>query len=69
MNSVNHPTPQESGQPGQTVAELIQDMRELALALDSFSLSFKLAWRRTTDSQHQPSRTTITAPPQERTSP
>lgn len=68
MNTDNHQKSQESGQPGQTVAELIQDMRELTLALDSFTLSFTLAWMRNSGPQRQPSSPATTTPLEERTS-
>jgi len=68
MNTENHQEPQEFGQPNQTLAKLIQDMRDLTLALDSFTLSFTLAWTRNSGPQHQPSSPATTTTPEERTS-
>jgi hypothetical protein len=52
MNT-NPPNPQESSNPGQAIEELINDMRELTSTLDSFALSFTLAWRQHPDQQRQ----------------
>jgi len=52
MNT-NPPNSQESKDPGQAVAELINDMRKLTSTLDLFVLSFTLAWRKHPDPQRQ----------------
>jgi hypothetical protein len=67
MNSSNLPNSQESNQRGQAIADLISDMLALASTLDSFALSFTLAWRKQSDHQRQPSP--IITATQERTTP
>jgi hypothetical protein len=67
MNTPTPLNPQESKDLGQSIVELISDLRDLTGTLDSFALSFTLAWeRRISDSQPQHSPTTD---PQERTAP
>jgi hypothetical protein len=64
MNSANPPNSQPSSQPGEAIADLINDMRRLASTLDFFALSFTLAWTQNPDYQRQhfpisqPERTT-----------
>jgi hypothetical protein len=69
MKTTNPPTSQPSNNPGQAIADLINDMRDLTSTLDSFSLSFTLAWERHISHfqcQHSPTATTTQA---ERTAP
>jgi hypothetical protein len=44
MNT-NPPDSQESSEPGQANADLINDLHDLTGKVDSFPLSFTLAWR------------------------
>ena len=62
------PNASDSSQPGQTVAELISDMRYLATTLDSFALSFTLAWTQHPDCQRQ-SPSVVPSSEPERTEP
>jgi hypothetical protein len=66
MNT-NPPNSQKSKDPGQAIADLIDDMRNLTSALDSFALSVTLAWRQHPDPQRQHSP--IITATQERTTP
>ena len=66
MNTSNHSTSQGSNGPDHAVADLIDDVPKLTGALDSFALSFPLAWRQHLDHQRehfpitsQPERTTL----------
>ena len=52
MNT-NHPHSQESNKPGQDIVDLIDDIHALTGKLDSFALSFTLAWRKHPGQQRQ----------------
>jgi hypothetical protein len=49
---------------GQVIAKLINDMRHLAGTLDSFALSFTLAWKKHPGQQREPSPTQGTSQPE-----
>ena len=59
------PNSQRRNDSGQAIADLTNDIRDLTGNLDSFALSFTLAWRQHPD--HQRQHSPITQP--ERTGP
>jgi hypothetical protein len=66
MNSNTPPNFQESSQPGEAIANLVNDIHDLTGKVDSFALSFTLAWKHSHDPQRQFSPITAI---QERTNP